>query len=134
MMKHTRHVSCCQQKLCTWCKMLNQRIKQLRESLNMTQEEFAANLSMSGRSVQRWEAGLQSIQETSLRMIELIFNVNPEWLRDGKGEMFTSELIPEAEKLVDWLKSLTKDKQDKAIKDIERHMPALSKWLAESES
>ena len=107
--------------------MLNQRIKKLRESLKMTQEEFAASLSMSGRSVQRWEAGLQSIQETSLRMIELVFNVSPKWLRNGKGKMFTQTLFPDAERLVEWLKSLPETEQIKAVKEFECHVPDFKK-------
>lgn len=37
--------------------MQNLDIKQIRESLNLTQQEFANKLGMSLRSVQNWEAG-----------------------------------------------------------------------------
>jgi len=67
---------------------VGKRIKILREALNLTQKEFAGKIGRTVRAIQRYESGQRSPDETTLRLIEQTFNVNPEWLRKGKGEMF----------------------------------------------
>ena len=67
---------------------IGQRIKKLREALNLTQVAFAEKLGRSKRSIQEWESGRSEPSERILRLIEQTFNVNPSWLREGKGEMF----------------------------------------------
>ncbi|SNR73591.1 XRE family transcriptional regulator [Desulfurobacterium atlanticum] len=64
------------------------RIKRLRETLKMTQKEFAEKIGRSHRSVQEWESGRVIPPENILKFIETVFSVNPEWLRHGKGKMF----------------------------------------------
>lgn len=67
-----------------------ERIKQLRKSINLTQKQFAERLGVAYQVIQRWEYGSADMRETSLRSIESTFNVNPLWLRHGKGDMFLS--------------------------------------------
>jgi len=67
---------------------LGRRIKELREMLGLTQPAFAEKIGVTKRAVQEWEAGRRSPSEPVLRQIEQTFNVNPEWLRKGKGEIF----------------------------------------------
>ena len=67
---------------------IGQRIKKLREALNLTQVAFAEKLGRSKRSIQEWESGRSEPSERILRLIEQTFSVNPEWLRHGRGEMF----------------------------------------------
>ncbi len=67
---------------------LGKRIKVLREALKLTQKEFAKRIGKTERAIQRYEAEQRTPDETTLRLIEQTFSVNPEWLRHGKGEMF----------------------------------------------
>jgi len=74
------------------------RIKELRETLGLSQREFAEKLGKARRTIQHWESGNITPPENVLRLIEQTFSVNPEWLRHGKGEMFLSkqqEIDPE---------------------------------------
>ncbi len=67
---------------------LKDRIKKLRMSLGLSQEEFGRKIGKSKRTIQYWEQGKIAPPENILHLIEQTFNVNPEWLREGKGEMF----------------------------------------------
>lgn len=101
--------------------MLGDRIKMLRKSLKLNQEEFSAKLGMSSSSVYEWEHNRVEIKESTILLIEFVYNVNPNWLRNGEGEMFLPEstvgLTPEAERIFKWIKSLSP--QEQAWLDIE---------------
>ncbi|MEO2069367.1 MAG: helix-turn-helix domain-containing protein [Desulfurobacteriaceae bacterium] len=76
------------------------RLKELRKALGLTQKEFAEHVGRTLRAIQRYESGQRSPDETTLRLIEQIFSVNPEWLRKGKGEMFIEKEESSLEKLL----------------------------------
>lgn len=67
-----------------------ERIKLLRKILLLSQTAFAEKLGMTMQGVQKWEAKKVEIKESSLMLLENIYNVNPSWLRTGVGEMFNS--------------------------------------------
>ena len=67
---------------------IGKRIKELRKVLNLTQEEFREKLGLSKSNISDLERGKVRPKDPLLRLIEQTFNVNPEWLRKGKGEMF----------------------------------------------
>lgn len=56
-------------------------LKALRESLNLTQQEFAAKLGVSVRSIQNWELGHNKITKGTVKLIETLF---PEKLKDAE--------------------------------------------------
>ena len=66
----------------------SQRLKELRQKLGLSQQAFAGKLGISAKTIVRYEQGQSKPTEKTLRLIEQTFNVNPEWLRHGKGEMF----------------------------------------------
>ena len=65
---------------------MNNRIRTLRKSLRMTQEEFGEQLGVTKLTVLRWERD-NKVPEPSLRLICRIFQVNKRWLETGEGEM-----------------------------------------------
>jgi phage repressor protein C with HTH and peptisase S24 domain len=67
---------------------MNNRIRVLRKFLDLTQNEFAIKLGMSLAGVQKWERGGSEMKESSLRLLENTFGLNPNWLRRGYGDMF----------------------------------------------
>ena len=73
---------------------IGNRIKELRKALGLTQTAFAEKIGRSKRSIQEWESGRNEPPERALRLIEQTFNVNPEWLRHGRGEMFLKKEEP----------------------------------------
>jgi len=76
---------------------IGKRIRELRHILKMTQSEFSERLGISYRTLQRWESGEFPIPERMLKLIEKTFNVNPQWLLEGEGEIFKAPKLITAE-------------------------------------
>lgn len=66
---------------------MGERIKQLRQALGMTQQEFADHLHIKRGAVANYEVG-RNASDTVIAMICREFSVNERWLRTGEGEMF----------------------------------------------
>ena len=69
---------------------MNTRIKELRTTLNLKQKEFGSQIGLRS-SISEMENGTAPITERTIIAICSKFNVNEEWLRTGKGEMFIKE-------------------------------------------
>ena len=73
---------------------INERVKILRKSeeLNkkekMTMERFGARLGVQKTAISKIEHGDNGVTDTMFKMICREFDVNPDWLRDGIGDMF----------------------------------------------
>ena len=67
---------------------MNERLKMLRKSLSLSQEAFGNRLGVTGPGISKIESGDRNLTEPMLLSVCREFNVNEEWLRTGKGEMF----------------------------------------------
>lgn len=67
---------------------MNERLKKLRKTLDMTQQEFADKLRVPRNTIGGYEVGKSNPSDAAVNNICNTFNVNEEWLREGKGEMF----------------------------------------------
>lgn len=67
---------------------MNQRIKELRKSLNMTQDEFSSKIGLSRNFIAQIETGTKTPSDRTINDICREFNINEEWLRTGNGEMY----------------------------------------------
>lgn len=67
---------------------MNERIKELRKRLNLTQQEFADRLSIKRGAVANYEVGRNTPSDSVIALICREFNVSERWLREGEGEMF----------------------------------------------
>ena len=74
----------------------HERLKELRKALGVKQGEFAKRISTTQGHISDIENGRKSLSERTAKLICLEFNVNEEWLRTGKGEMFV-DVLPEDE-------------------------------------
>jgi transcriptional regulator with XRE-family HTH domain len=83
--------------------LMNERIKRIRNSLNISQTDFAQKLSISRSAVCKMESGENYPSEQTIKLMCSEFSVNEEWLRTGKGEMFIEKSKDEqiAEMLAD---------------------------------
>lgn len=77
---------------------MNTRIKLLRKRLKKTQPEFGKLCGKSRDAIATYESGRVIPDDTFIKMVCMTFNVNENWLRTGKGEMFiqTEDTIFEA--------------------------------------
>lgn len=69
---------------------MNERIKELRNALNLTQDAFAKRLGVKRNTIGNYETGNRVPSDQSVFSICREFNVNEEWLRYGSGEMFNT--------------------------------------------
>ena len=86
---------------------LNNRIKQLRKELGLTQEKFGEKLGLKKNSISQIENGVNSLTEQLSLSICREFHVNQEWLRTGEGEMFIP--IPEEDEIAAYVEDLLSD-------------------------
>lgn len=68
--------------------IVNERIKELRSRLGLTQEEFSSKIGLSRNFIAQIETGTKKPSERTIFDICEKFNVNGDWLRTGNGEMF----------------------------------------------
>ena len=67
---------------------MEERMKQLRKSLGLTQQKFAERIGVRQNTVAQYEMGRNQPIETVITLICREFNVSETWLRTGEGEMF----------------------------------------------
>ncbi len=91
---------------------MNERIKKLRKTLDLTQREFGERLGIKGSTIANYELGRNEPIDAVLSLICREFNVNDEWLRTGNGEMF--EELTEQQKILKYTALLLNDK-DSAV-------------------
>lgn len=70
---------------------ISERIRYLRKNeLKMTQDDFASKIDISRSNLGNIEIGRISVTDRVLSSICREFNVSMLWLKEGKGDMFTS--------------------------------------------
>ena len=67
---------------------MNDRMKELRKALGLTQQEFADKLNISRNNIASYETGKSNPGYAVISLICREFNVNEGWLRTGEGAMF----------------------------------------------
>lgn len=65
-------------------------MKKIREDLNLTQKEFADKLDINYTMISKYEKGNRDISKRTISQICHIFNVNKQFIYEGKGEMYNS--------------------------------------------
>lgn len=64
---------------------MNERLKVLRKTLDLTQQDFANRIGVKRNTVATYEMGRSSPSDSAVSLICREFNVNEEWLRTGAG-------------------------------------------------
>ena len=72
---------------------MKERIKELRRSLGLTQEEFALRLGIKRGALANYEVGRNEPIDAVVALMCREFHVSEGWLRRGEGEM----LVPAGE-------------------------------------
>ena len=89
---------------------MNERIKNLRVTLDMTQKEFADALGTTRDNVSGYEIGRRNPSEGMISLIVKTFNVNETWLRTGEGEMFCE--VTKDERIAEFMGGILKQEPD----------------------
>lgn len=67
---------------------MNERLKDLRKRLGLTQQEFAERLGIKRNAVTNYEVGRNAPADMVVSLICREFNVSEAWLRTGEGDPF----------------------------------------------
>lgn len=67
---------------------INQRVKQLRQSLNLSQAKFAKALSISNGYIAGIELEHNKVNDRLVKLICFTYNVRESWLKNGEGSIF----------------------------------------------
>ena len=74
---------------------MEQRIKTIRKSNNLTQTEFGKRIGVKGNTVTNYETGLRIPSEAVILAICREFDVSERWLRTGEGVMLVARSADE---------------------------------------
>ena len=96
---------------------MNERFKQIRKALGMTQDEFSSKISLSRNFIAQIESGTKTPSDRTVSDVCREFNVSEKWLRTGNGEMFVPETKDEqiSKMLADVLKCEDSDFKKRLI-------------------
>jgi len=95
------------------------RIKQIRETLELSQRNFSMILSLSHSYIAGIESGNLKVNQRLIKLIISEFGVNETWLLKGKGEIFNYESDEKFAKLAGLFKGLSSKNQELIYKIIE---------------
>lgn len=76
---------------------MNNRIRKIRKSLGMTQEEFSNALGLSRNFISQIESGTKNPSNRTKNDICRLFSVSEKWLETGNGDMYIIPIEEEAE-------------------------------------
>lgn len=106
------------------------RIKELRNSLDLTQQKFADRLGIQRGAIANYELERNVPIDAVISLICREFNVREAWLRDGEGEML--EVKPRAEELGELVRKLLSDRPEsfrsRLITSLLRFEPDSPEW------
>jgi transcriptional regulator with XRE-family HTH domain len=91
---------------------IEQRVKQIRKALDLTQRNFSTSLSLSHSYIAGVESGIRTVNGRLIKLIVSEFGVNEGWLLTGEGEMFSQNPDEKFTKLVSLFKELPPKQQE----------------------
>jgi transcriptional regulator with XRE-family HTH domain len=98
---------------------VNQRIRQVRKALNMTQPNFAKAVFISKGYIAELECEHRKANDRIIRLISLTFGVSETWLKEDKGEMFFKSPDEKLQRMISLFNELPPKFQDYVIVQIE---------------
>ena len=105
---------------------INERIRELRVALELSQPEFGRTIGLSQSSLTMIETGNRKVTDRTVTYICLAYDVSEKWLRTGEGKMF-NEQDRDAE-IAEYIGSVLSEEDDSFQK---RLISALSRMSVE---
>ena len=104
----------------------NERIKELRKALNLTLEKFGKKLGVGKSAINKIEKDENSLTEQMFKSVCREFNVNPEWPRNGTGDMFLES--KQDDMIAGWVGRVLRDEPESFRKNV---IAVMSTWANE---
>ena len=89
---------------------MHERIKYLRKTLDLTQQEFSDRIRVKRGAVANYEVGRNDPTDSVVALICREFGVSEQWLRTGTGEMFPPRT--RAQEIADFAADLLSDEPE----------------------
>lgn len=68
---------------------MNVRLKEIRKTLNLSQEKMGERLGVTKTAISKMELGTYGITDSMAKLVCKEFNIDYIWLTTGKGKMFS---------------------------------------------
>ena len=89
---------------------MNERLKQLRTVLGLSQEAFGETVGVTKAAINRIKSGINSLSDRMILSIVTQHNVYERWLRTGEGDMFIE--LSKDEQIEDFIGNLLSSEED----------------------
>lgn len=99
---------------------INQRVKEVRQALNLSQAKFAKALCMSNGYIAGIELEHNNVNDRIVKLICFTFHVNEQWLKTGNGSMFNEKPNQLVELASSTFSKLKPEYQEYVLKQIEQ--------------
>jgi len=106
---------------------ISKRIRHVRQTLNMSQVEFAKSIYISNGYIAELECEHRKVNDRIIHLISLTFGVNEKWLRTGEGDMFFKTPGEKLQRMVSLFSELPPKFQDYVVTQIEQLLKVTNK-------
>jgi transcriptional regulator with XRE-family HTH domain len=94
---------------------VNERVRIVRQTLNMTQVNFSKAIYVSSGYTAGIENGHRIANDRILHLISLTFGVSEQWLKTGEGDMFQTFPLDRKERILTLFSELNPRFQEYAL-------------------
>lgn len=98
---------------------VNERIKQVRQYLKLSQAKFAKNLCLSSGYIAGIELEKRRANDRIVRLVSITYGVNEEWLKTGSGAMYDRVSNARIEQTMKIFRELKPEFQDHVLRLME---------------
>ena len=98
---------------------VNERIKQIRQTLHKSQREFAKAIYVSNGYLSEIETGQKEANARLIHLISTTYSVNKHWLLTGEGRMFNDTSEEKMERMTNLFNELYPEFQDFVLRQID---------------
>ena len=98
---------------------VNERIKELRKALKLSQREFAKEVYVSYGYLSEIETGAKEANNRLIHLISSAFSVNKHWLLTGEEPMFNATTEEKMQRMSALFKELYPEYQDFVLRQID---------------
>jgi transcriptional regulator with XRE-family HTH domain len=98
---------------------VNERIREVRKTLKLSQSEFAKATFISTGYVAELECGHKRANDRILRLVSLTFGVSETWLKTGEGGMFYKSPDEKLKRMISLFNELSPKFQDYVMVQVE---------------
>ena len=99
---------------------VSKRLRQLRQTLNLSQVEFAKAIYISNGYIAELECEHRKVNDRIIHLISLTFGVNENWLKTGDGDMFFKTPGEKLQRMISLFNELPPKFQDYAMMQVEQ--------------